>query len=512
MKLIIIDPIPWNYTPDTPYERAIGGTQSAICFFLEKMAILEPGSAILFNNCTEPDAYTDSGFQSKSGVIVYNIEKIYSQFSRLKPDIILVSCYIDIIQKMRGKLSQVFLGPLKDTDDAMVYKKCMWGVWTGHDIDQPINDSWKNPDNHILVDFYAFVSNWQRDRYLKTYPINPNKTLILRNGISTPFETEFLKNIGGTLESIRHKKKNIIAYTSVPFRGLQHFITIFPLIRTQVPDCILRIYSGMNTYFADENNYQSLYDELAKIDGVEIHPGISQKDLAVELADVKILAYPCTFAETSCISVLEAMSQGCYIVSSNIGALKESTGGNGLLIEDPDELTKKNYGGYYVGHFVDYIVKLLRNERVYPEKDNELLLLNGFSTIMKNNIYLHIVEKFRENVAKIIPKNANFLNNIDYINKLLNGGVADYQQKKYEPAIEKWGEILEISPNLENVYMNCILAAEESGNIIKTIHFGIDYINYMRHKYQGNIPENIQVQYRELYNKIVNHIAYRIFL
>jgi hypothetical protein len=60
--------------------------------------------------------------------------------------------------------------------------------------------------------------------------------------------------------------------------------------------------------------------------------------------------------------------------------------------------------------------------------------------------------------------------------------------------------------------MNCILAAEESGNIIKTIHFGIDYINYMRHKYQGNIPENIQVQYRELYNKIVNHIAYRIFL
>ena len=36
MKIAIFDS-GWNYTLDTPYDNPLGGTQSAICYFLEEM-------------------------------------------------------------------------------------------------------------------------------------------------------------------------------------------------------------------------------------------------------------------------------------------------------------------------------------------------------------------------------------------------------------------------------------------------------------------------------------------
>ena len=46
-----------------------------------------------------------------------------------------------------------------------------------------------------------------------------------------------------------------------------------------------------------------------------------------ELSTFDILAYPSTFEETSCISVIDALSAGLKVVCSNIGALPETTEG-----------------------------------------------------------------------------------------------------------------------------------------------------------------------------------------
>jgi len=37
MKIALFDS-GWDYTIDTPYNKALGGTQSSICYFLEEMA------------------------------------------------------------------------------------------------------------------------------------------------------------------------------------------------------------------------------------------------------------------------------------------------------------------------------------------------------------------------------------------------------------------------------------------------------------------------------------------
>ena len=75
----------WKYTLNTPYDEPLGGTQSAICFFLEQMS-LRGHQTYLFNKINQ----------------IYNIRNVihvpvdsyynYIQFNKLTFDLILVSC------------------------------------------------------------------------------------------------------------------------------------------------------------------------------------------------------------------------------------------------------------------------------------------------------------------------------------------------------------------------------------------------------------------------------------
>jgi len=97
-------------------------------------------------------------------------------------------------------------------------------------------------------------------------------------------------------------------------------------------DCELHVFSSTKIYGKDfaistAGNYQDLFDKCQQLEGVVYRDYTPNDELLKELHTFDVLAYPNTFEETSCIAVIEALSAGLRVVTSNLGALPETTEG-----------------------------------------------------------------------------------------------------------------------------------------------------------------------------------------
>jgi len=96
-----------------------------------------------------------------------------------------------------------------------------------------------------------------------------------------------------------------------------------------------KVFSSLKVYqvTTDRDEWEPLYRRCAETAGVEYVGLLTQPELPRELrSSINILAYPNTFAETSCISVMEALASGCFVLTSNWGYLPETTAGFARLI------------------------------------------------------------------------------------------------------------------------------------------------------------------------------------
>jgi|GEM_PF-2752745 len=116
-----------------------------------------------------------------------------------------------------------------------------------------------------------------------------------------------------------------LIYASTPFRGLERIPELFREIRKMEPRATIAICSSMGTYGQHEQDaqYQKLFDELATIDGVELMGALNQAQLYEQYAMASIFFYPCTWPETYCLAMDEAIAHGCKPLTSNLGALRE---------------------------------------------------------------------------------------------------------------------------------------------------------------------------------------------
>jgi glycosyltransferase involved in cell wall biosynthesis len=96
----------------------------------------------------------------------------------------------------------------------------------------------------------------------------------------------------------------------------------------------------------DEAEYGPFYQRCRATEGVRYIGSLPQPELARELRSAAVLAYPNIFPETFCIAALEALASGCWVVTSDLGALAETTAGFASLI--PVEGQPESYAQRFV--------------------------------------------------------------------------------------------------------------------------------------------------------------------
>ena len=170
------------------------------------------------------------------------------------------------------------------------------------------------------VNGLVFVSHWQMEEYLKLHPMNWDawdKCRVLHNAID-PIE-----------EHEKPKDKISLVYMSNPSRGLDVLYESFLLLSQKYDDVELNVFSSASLYGRshEDKTYEKLFDGLKQHPKINSYGSVDNSRLREELKKNHIFAYPCTYGETSCISLIEAMSAGLLCVHPNQCALSETASG-----------------------------------------------------------------------------------------------------------------------------------------------------------------------------------------
>lgn len=207
------------------------------------------------------------------------------------------------------------------------FKKCFF--WTGDNYDFIGTIGLGDKRFIDSVDGLLTVSKWHENILCEASGFPHSKCWVIPNGIHLPF-----------FEGHEEKRRKRLIYSSLPHRGLVFLPLIFEEMQKHHPDLELHIFGSFdrnaeqNIGQASDPNFKQVLDQLRAMSGCTVHGSVKQKELAREMMRSSILCYPCIFEETSCITAMEAQAAGCPILTSNIGALPETVGDAGIIIQE----------------------------------------------------------------------------------------------------------------------------------------------------------------------------------
>ena len=332
MRIIFVHRTIVDYTVETPYQRAIGGTEAGVSYLSAELASLGH-SVVLLASPSQPGRYR--------GV------ECLSHKAMLSRDYLNGADAIVVVNEACGRQLR----------DMGVGKPLV--LWTGHADDQPPIEPLEYSRERKAWTGFAFVSQWQLDEYCRTFWLPRERARVKRNAVAPgfverePAEPWFMRG-----------SPPVLAYTSAPYRGLDVLLSAFPAIRAAVPGATLRVFSGLSTTRGgpDDNLYKDLFNRCVATDGVEYVGPVSQPALADALSEAAALAYPSTYPETSCIAAMEAMAMGAMVLTTGLAALPETLAGFGRMVppsDDPTTLARA---------FASMAIEALNDTRANPDK------------------------------------------------------------------------------------------------------------------------------------------------
>jgi glycosyltransferase involved in cell wall biosynthesis len=192
-------------------------------------------------------------------------------------------------------------------------------LWQKNSYDQPNLAPWfQDVSNHNKYDWYVFNSHWTYEKFRTYFKLPTEKCVVIKNGI---------ENIESITTTYKKGDPIKIIHQNTPWRGLNVLLGAMQLVKN--PLITLDVYSSTEVYgkdFYEQNDkyYQTLYEQADLIPNVNYIGYKPNEYIRENLKNYRMYAYPSTFEETSCISLLECMAAGLYCITTDLGALFET--------------------------------------------------------------------------------------------------------------------------------------------------------------------------------------------
>lgn len=170
------------------------------------------------------------------------------------------------------------------------------------------------------VPAFVLLNKQQREKFSRTYHLNPNQILNNRLGVYDNV-VSFVKS-----DAI-DKKKNVLFFGRIsPYKGLEYLCKAMVKVKEQVPDATLTIAGGGKMYF-DISSYEK--KEWVKI----INRYVGMEELAGLLQNCALTVCPYIDATQSGV-IMTSYSLCKPVVATNVGGLGEMVedGKTGLLV------------------------------------------------------------------------------------------------------------------------------------------------------------------------------------
>ncbi len=201
-------------------------------------------------------------------------------------------------------------------------------LWCHDDVNQPFVEPLR--DRALAATVYGrcdrviVLSHYMLERWQAELHLSLDKVFLSSNGVP-------LERFRTTPETLRGRPPRAY-YSSTPFRGLELLLKAWPIVHDALPQAELWIFSSMQIYRTEDSDEQrQLYEQARTLPGVRYQGAVGQAELREATQQCRVLAYPCVFPETSCITAMEAMASGCAVVSTALGALPETAWRNPLV-------------------------------------------------------------------------------------------------------------------------------------------------------------------------------------